>query len=82
MAQMSYYHFDGEIEGYHFDGECECEYLTDGDGEDVPRRHTMAFFDVVMTNKKTGESEYYDEDVPDKFLELIRELAEEEFIVA
>jgi hypothetical protein len=79
--QVSNYHFKGSVDGYVVEGECEAEYYTD-DHEDIPRRKTMVFDDVVMTDKKTGESEFWDSEIPDDMINCVRDIAENEFVVS
>jgi hypothetical protein len=79
--QISNYHFKGSIDGYVVEGECETEYYTD-EREDIPRRKTMVFSDVTITDKKTGEADYCDEEIPDAFLNMVRDIAEDCFEVA
>jgi hypothetical protein len=79
--QISNYHFKGSIDGYVIEGECEVEYYTD-EREDIPRRKTMVFSDVTITDRKSGEADYCDDNIPDAFLNLVRDIAEEDFVVA
>jgi hypothetical protein len=80
MSFISNYTFQGENETHFFEGECEVEYKPDGDGG-YPLRSTFVFNDVVATNKKTGESEFWDDQVPDDFTNFVKDVAEEKFVI-
>jgi hypothetical protein len=79
--QVSTYRFTGEIDGYFVEGECECEYFTEN-GEDIPRLSTMVFDNIIITDKKTGVSEFYGEEVPDDMINVVKSIADEHFIVS
>ncbi len=79
--QVSNYHFKGETDTCFVEGDVECEYTTD-DGEDFPRRKTMVFDTVIVTDKETGVSEFWGEEIPDDMLNFVRDSAEECFEVA
>jgi hypothetical protein len=79
--QVSNFHFKGDVDGYTIEGDCECEYFTD-EGEDIPRRKSMVFSDVQIVDNATGEPVYDGDDIPDEFINLVRDIADDEFIVA
>jgi len=81
MSAVSNYHFAGEVEDYFVEGDCEVCYITD-EGDDIPLRKTMVFDNVIITDKKTGVSEFYGEEVPDDMLNFVRDIADEEFVVS
>ncbi len=83
MAQISNYHFIGESEDgeWVFEGDVEVEYRSDPEDGDMPIRKSMVFSDVIATHKKSGESEYWDDQIPGSMLSLVRDIAEDQFRV-
>jgi hypothetical protein len=71
------YHVTAETPDYFVEADVEAEYKYDAEAEDpedayYPVRY--AWFDITLTDKKTGKSEFADE-MPDDLIGLMREEA-------
>lgn len=70
------YHLTAETETHFIEADCEVDYRQEGK-ERYPIRYR--WYDVIATDKKTGESECWGEDMPDSLLNTATEKAEELF---
>lgn len=77
------FHITFETDTHFGEAECECEYKADPDSDPVrpeyyPVRGTMQFFEIELTDKKTGLTEDADE-MPEGIVNTARDAAEEQF---
>jgi hypothetical protein len=79
------FHLNFETETHFGECEVECDYKADPEAESrhdrfYPLRSTMQFFEIVLTDKRTGTSEEVDE-MPDEIINYAKDAAEEQFEV-
>jgi len=76
------FHVFAETETHIVEADCEVDYTHDAEATHPSDRFypvRYRWYDVFATDKQTGDTEFWGEEMPGSLLNVAREKAEEEF---